>query len=385
MLSITEISNKINQNKKVTFSATILCIIVIFFISSAYSVLVDVPRVIQTEQPFHLVYVDFNNHDNSKKIDELINRENNKLVAHKTMEFLYGRRIIRFGDIENSLELAVISDTNYNSISGENINLRTGETMGITSDLGGKKSEQFPYDKIKLEFGNRSYDFSFLGEERTIPINLGVQPSRFMLMIDSEEFQKIKNDIDASYSGTFHMFNFDDWRSMGPMVSQLKKVLEDMDKKNYDSQGINGTITSNPFKTGSRIEYYHFIKQESSMRLFVVGFMGILFLICMGCVIYFKMITDMEQVKNKYNTLLRVGITNNEFKKVISNELKVIFFTPILLGSFLGYMLIRIATLNSRMEETFSINTLIVIVSFFLFQLLYYLITLRKYYKDIII
>jgi hypothetical protein len=43
-----------------------------------------------------------------------------------------------------------------------------------------------------------------------------------------------------------------------------------------------------------------------------------------------------------------------------------------------------IATLDSRLEGTFSVNTLIVVAAFFLFQLIYYAITQRKYNRDII-
>jgi len=36
------------------------------------------------------------------------------------------------------------------------------------------------------------------------------------------------------------------------------------------------------------------------------------------------------------------------------------------------------------LEGTFSVNTLIVVAAFFLFQLIYYAITQRKYNRDII-
>ncbi len=377
LLTITEISNKVNQNKKVILSATILFIVVIFFISSAYSILVDMPRVTDIEQPFHFAYADFNN--SFKELDEIINKGNVKLKEHKVLDFLYGKRIIDFGKFKDLQELAVISDDNYNKISGKNLSLNVGESFVITSDLGGSKNEQFPYDSLILEFGDKSFNFKFLGEERTVLVNQKVQRSKFIMIIDGEDFNKIKSEVDKGYLGTFHLLNFQEWKNSALIARQLREKIE--------STGVNtnSKIAPGTFNVISKIEYYNSIKKEGSMRLFVVGFLGMLFLICMSCVIYFKMITDTEELRNKYKKLLRVGITKNEFKRVLSNQLKVIFFFPILLGAIIGYLLMHIATLNSRMEKTFALNTVTVIGVFFLFQLIYYLITRKKYYKDTMI
>lgn len=384
LLIVTEICNKINQNNKVIFSATILCIVFIFFVSSAYSILLDIPRVIETEQPFNIVYVDYNKKVNSQKIDELIIENNLKITAHKTLDFLYATRIDSFGETENSSEMAVISDEQYRSITGKSLDLNKSEIAQINSDLAGKVNDQFPYNIVKLEFGEKSFDFKFKGEERAVLINLKVQPSRFMLIVDIDDFNKIKTNVGIRYSGTFNMINFDNWRKTDSIVDELKKQLEVDENKAFSKSDNKDLVAYSAFKISSKIEYYSFVKQESSMRLFIVSFIGVLFLICTSCVIYFKLITDIEQLRIKYNKLSKIGITKSEFRKVISNELKVIFFSPVLLGAFLGYILIRITTLNSRMEEAFSISTLIVISIFFLFQFIYYATTQKKYNSDII-
>ncbi|ODM26221.1 ABC transporter permease [Acetivibrio mesophilus] len=384
ILTITEIRNKVNQNKKVIFSSTILCIVLIFFVSAAYSILAGLPRVIETEQPYHIVYVDPNKRLDMSKIDRLIKGNNLKQAVHKKLDFLYASRIVSFGETETSTEMAVISDEQYRGVTGKSLDVGKGSIMQINSDLASEANNQFPYDTVKLDFGGKSYDFRFVGEERTILINLKVQPSRFMLIVDADDFNEMKDNVDERYFGTFNMLNFDDWKRTGPLVAELKRQLEDEKNKDFSTSENKDSAAYSAFKMVSRIEYYVSVKRESSMRLFIVSFIGILFLICTSCVIYFKLITDIEQLRIKYKKLKKIGITESEFRKVISNELKVVFFTPVLLGAFLGYILIRIATLNTRMEEVFAVNTLVVIFVFFLFQLIYYIITQKRYNREII-
>ena len=384
ILIVTEISNKINQNKKVIFSATILCIVFIFLVSAAYSILIDLPRTVETYQPYHIVYVDYNKDLNWQKIDELIKGNGLDITLHKTLDFLYATRIVSVGESEYSTEMAVISDEQYRRITGKSLDLDKGEILEISSELTGKVNYQFPYDIVKLKFGEKSFDFKFIGEVKEVLINLKVQPSRFMLIVDTDDFNKMKADVGVRYSGRFNMVNFDNWKKTDSVVTELKKQLRVEENKAFSTSNNKDFVAYNAFIIASRIEYYVFAKRESSMRLFIVGFIGILFFICTSCVIYFKLITDIEQIRNKYKKLTKIGITKHEFRRVISNELKVIFFTPILLGAFQGYILMRITTLNSRLEEAFAVNTLIVIAVFFLFQLIYYAITQRKYNIDII-
>ncbi len=362
LLGITEICFKINQNKKIIFVSTILFVVVIFFISAAYSILGDVPEITELEQPYHIGYADFNKSMDAEKVDELIKANKAKLVKHQTIDFLYANRIIHVGISNISSETAVISDEQYSKISGSNIKLERNEVLQLNADVGGSANSKFPFKRLTLKFGDQLLDFKFAGEIKSIFINLKVQPSRFMIIMNNDDFYKVMHEIDKKHIGMFHLMNFEDWEKTGPLVNELKRLNK-----------------SDLFSVASRIEYYVFKRQTAIMRIFIAGFMGLLFLVCIGCVMYFKQITDMERLKDKYRKLRKIGITNSEFKKMNSRELRMIFMMPFFLGAALGIAIMYITTLNSRMERLFLINSIIVVLVFFLFQLIYYILTLRKY------
>lgn len=362
LLGITEICFKINQNKKIIFVSTILFILVIFFISAAYSILGDVPVITELEQPYHIAYADYNKSIDDKRVNELLTGKSAKLIEHKTIDFLYANRIIRIGDSVISSKTAVISEVQYNKIAGDDVKLDLNEVLQINADTGGRVNDRFPYKSIALEFGDKSFDFKFTGEIKNIFINLQVQPTRFAIIMNNGDFNKLISEIDKKYIGTFNLMNFNDWEKTGPIASELKSIYK-----------------SDEFSVASRIEYYAYKRQIAIMRIFIAGFMGLLFLICIGCVMYFRLISDMDQLKAKYGKLMKIGITDKEFKRMISKELRIIFMMPFLLGAAFGTAIMYITTLNSRMEGPFFINSLTVILVFFIFQLIYYTLTLRKY------
>lgn len=368
LLVISDFCFKINQNKKIIFSATILFIMVIFLISAAYSVLADVPRVTELEQPYHIVYADFNNEVDTEKINGLINNSGVRLTEHKFIDFLYAKRINHLRNLDISSEIAIISDDQFSELSGTMVRLGEKESFQINADIGTGINNRFPYDTITLEFGDKKLDFNFRGEIKKIFLNTNLQSSKFMLVISKDDFNQIKSNIDKKYTGVFNLMNFDNWRNTQPIVAGLKEM-----------------VNSKTFTVSSRIEYYDLKLRTNILRVFLVCFVGLLFLVCISCVLYLRMISEIDQLREKFIKLFRIGMKKKEFKKIISGNLKIIFAIPFLLGAVTGIVMMYITTLNSRMESIFFLNTLIVIVAFLFFQISFYTLTQRRYNRYIFI
>lgn len=86
----------------------------------------------------------------------------------------------------------------------------------------------------------------------------------------------------------------------------------------------------------------------------------------------------------KIISLNRIGILQNEIKTLIRKELSITFFTPIIVGGSLGIYFLYIMVSNLGMTELLMSKALVVLLMGFIIQVLLYLISLRKYFKEVV-
>ncbi|MDT2261117.1 hypothetical protein P7H06_18720 [Paenibacillus larvae] len=68
------------------------------------------------------------------------------------------------------------------------------------------------------------------------------------------------------------------------------------------------------------------------IMIFVGTFVGLVFLIATGSIIYFKQLSEANADKAKYNILRKVGVTLKEMKKGIGKQIAFIFVAPLIVG-----------------------------------------------------
>jgi ABC-type antimicrobial peptide transport system permease subunit len=69
---------------------------------------------------------------------------------------------------------------------------------------------------------------------------------------------------------------------------------------------------------------------------FAFGFIGFLFLLSSGVVLYYKIVTDIDEEKDQIGMLKRIGLNNKECRSYLTTHLAILFFTPLLIGITLG-------------------------------------------------
>ncbi|MDW7674536.1 MAG: FtsX-like permease family protein, partial [Bacillota bacterium] len=133
----------------------------------------------------------------------------------------------------------------------------------------------------------------------------------------------------------------------------------------------------------SRVQVFEQLKQQNSFYLFLMSFIGLLFFVTSGSILYFKLNNDIDNTRHKYNILAKIGIGDKEMMGIIAKELKVVFFLPLILGTMLGYAFIWILTVNVSIRAQIMLNTLVIVGVYFIFQSIYYILAKRKYAENI--
>lgn len=69
---------------------------------------------------------------------------------------------------------------------------------------------------------------------------------------------------------------------------------------------------------------------------FAFSFIGFLFLLSSGIVLYYKIVTDIDEEKEQIVILKRIGLNDKECRGYLTTHLAIFFFTPFVIGSVLG-------------------------------------------------
>lgn len=75
--------------------------------------------------------------------------------------------------------------------------------------------------------------------------------------------------------------------------------------------------------------------------MFIVGFLGLTFLITSGCILYFKQMDESEEEKPNYTILRKLGFTQGDLLKGIRMKQIYNFGIPLVIGLFHSYFAVQ--------------------------------------------
>ncbi|MGH4121199.1 ABC transporter permease [Clostridium sp.] len=379
IISITEINHKFNQYKKVLYVVSILSGAAIFFIGLTFSSYISTNEFIENRYPYDIMYMETSTENKlaEEELNVILNNDKTSLEESKAIDFIQ-MELYKMNNIQEyelfSRKTTIYSENEVNKLLLEKIDVEKGHA--ITSK---HSKEVNPWYKekevIKLEDAknNKTYKFDFQQEIYGSLGNYNFNSrydTVFGIILDDEDYNKLLKDNEIC---EFHLFNFKQWKSTESIFSSLTSKL----KKS------NG-ISEEDLKPVSKLLMYDRALEQYGFYLFVMCFIGSLFFISSGVVLYFKIYTDLDDTKIRYKKLFKIGITEYEMKKVISKELKPIFFLPVILGSMLGIGYIAVLFVNFALYKRLLVDSMIVALLYLLLQTIFYFISRKKYFSEVL-
>lgn len=72
--------------------------------------------------------------------------------------------------------------------------------------------------------------------------------------------------------------------------------------------------------------------QDGAVLLFASIFLGVVFILATGCILYFKQITEAMAERPAYGMLKKIGLTKKEARESVRKQVGAIFLMPLLLA-----------------------------------------------------
>lgn len=352
IVSYNNIIFRIKDNNKTLAQAAILiacsltCIMVAFCMSSCFS------SGFENEYPYSIYYTS-ENKDDDKSLDMAINLGNEDvkykttvdLIPYKSNLSMYINDVYlaKYSDVENLLKHGKVKhekDIEKNKPKkGEAILLvdtRVMNAFKINDNL------KISNELIKIN--------------KNIPSNIMGQSTNGTLVLNDNDYEKLKTKLNKKevYFKAITLNNFENTNSIAQYMRENSKSeiysADQFDKTIY--YAINGVY-------------------------FVGCFLALVFTVSLGSIMYFKCIQDASIDKERFNTLRKIGVSQEYINKAVFKQLGIFFILPVIVGSIHGIVAGYAVNSMFNSDHLELIGVSLIIFSFI--YLIFYIISTKKY------
>jgi|SRR5690625_395862 len=123
------------------------------------------------------------------------------------------------------------------------------------------------------------------------------------------------------------------------------------------------------------------IKKGYGPIMFVGLFIGIVFFVSAGSFLYFRLYMDLDDDKQKFSSIAKMGLTDRELGKVIHQQTAILFFAPIVVALIHGG--VALTALSHMFNYSLFQESAYVLGSFLVIQCGYFFVVRSFYTKQI--
>ncbi|RAS82672.1 FtsX-like permease family protein [Priestia endophytica] len=237
--------------------------------------------------------------------------------------------------------------------------LKNGEAYLLPTTLWDQK--QFTAQTYSLTGENHgSLSIKDVASHIMLPNTL--LPSRGVIVSD-KLYEKLSPSKTETYVG-WNTKSFSNTNGVGANISRTG-LVSPSDDKSY-ALAVGGTVLASQ-------------KQIFNTMFFVALLVGIVFFIASGSFLYFRLYADLEYDIRQYNTIARIGLTDQELRTIVTKQLLLLFFVPFMLA--VSHSLFAFKALQSLFSISIAQNMSLVLLSFLAAQIAYFSLIQARYLK----
>ncbi|WP_284642975.1 FtsX-like permease family protein [Paenibacillus silviterrae] len=329
VLSLSSIMFRMKSNALLLTVITTVSALAIGLLSLSYISYYSAEKIAEQSVPAHFA---FTQPDDAERFTESLKA---KGLEHRTTQIDVLRAHVNISDIMESrvegllldpakLTIPVITDTaaGLGNLPADQV-LFTGYNDLLQKFLPLKST-----GTIELSIGQTPMQLSYLGLKKNYVLpryfSDGGQP---IAIVDSSVFERLRKELDPSIQKKSSLYIGVDL--IHPEELEAANVLfHDMGfakNRDYDS----------------RLDISNTQKQNMGLIMFIVGFLGLAFLVTSGCILYFKQMEESEDEKPSYTILRKLGFTQSDLLGGIRAKQLFSFGIPLVVGLVHSYFAVQ--------------------------------------------
>ncbi|MGE7627749.1 FtsX-like permease family protein [Bacillus cereus] len=196
------------------------------------------------------------------------------------------------------------------------------------------------------------------------------------IVISDSLYEKIPNiqpEDGSLVIKTIYGFLVKDWEKTKDVTKKLKTTI--LTKENYTPSYSFESLYLN----------WLLSKQQNGILLIVSVLVGIVFYTFAASLLYFRLYADLEREQKQYEMIAKVGLSRKELKKIVTRQLILMFYLPIILAVI--HSGVAFMALQRLVDFSVLKTSILVFLAFLSIQSVYFLTVrwryLQKLYKTI--
>ncbi|MED0968013.1 ABC transporter permease [Bacillus paramycoides] len=379
MLWISDLASRIRTNINMLFIVAMLSTIAFTMITFLYGVGKFTKLEVTRSSPFPFSYFSYdanpfvNEHLNW--LEQQLQKEN--FSYKKIKADLYETPLKEDEGITGYNDIYAMKQSDYNQLAAsllmKQLFMSDNEAYVITSSAYFTLFSEFEpsYNRKSITLSSTNTTLQVKGYEQA-----GAIPSDFSSQTLILPDAVVNNLPSTTKHVAAYNYKVQNWEKAYKIADDfIQKIKKDRQEFQYE-----GPLIRSYESAGSLYRI-----TSGSAAYFLIGtFLGVIFFIGAGSVLYFRMYTDLTNEQEKYVAISKIGVTDAEMKRSATIQLSILFFVPYVMASihtmFATKMLQDVIDLSLFKEISAVLIIFGVIeIVFFLFIRSFYMQKLSEY------
>jgi putative ABC transport system permease protein len=350
MILFSDLSFRMKDNARTFFLVAMVSTVAFSAIGALYGFQSYLTAGIKITTPNSFTYRAY---DNEKQNVDLIN----KVLKEENIEANQEQMMFNYYEVGGKW-VVIAKESDFNRfaalIGEEKVTIADGQTLVVDYEgVPFGQTEELMQKSIQLKSGENLKPKEFI-HSRALPA------TESYYLVSDKDYQLLPTPTDET--------SYYAWQA----TSGEQHILAAGERLSKDLQ-------RHEFTSGEYLLYE--TNQMYAPILFVGLFIGIVFFVSAGSFLYFRLYMDVEDDKQKFKSISKMGLSENEMKKVLSRQTAILFFAPILVALIHGA--VALTALSHMFEYNLFKESVMVLSVFSVIQIFYYFIVRFYYYRQI--
>ncbi|MEN0589499.1 ABC transporter permease [Kurthia gibsonii] len=345
LLTVSQLLYRIRGNAQTLTIITVLSATTITAGGAVFGLYYNTKSTVQQADPFTYMYVETKNTPKLNQKDEAFKILYTEFDAKELSDAFgpYGKRNYTVMAVDTYNQLARLLDKPTVEVAGK-------EAIIIDPSYDERYSPDYKEKQLDAMKVKQSLRLKDVTKENVLNSSIAYTT----LIVTPDVFKQLQN---TSEKMTVHA-----------VIEPNLTVVEA--KKIQDKMPEDARFSSYPIDVKQNMESVGII-------LFVGSFLGFVFLLATGSIIYFKILTEAEADKGQFMILHKMGISMKSMKQSIAAQVGVIFCVPLLVG--LIHSAVALKAISSVLNMNIFVPVCIWMGIYSVIYAVYYAFTVRAY------
>jgi putative ABC transport system permease protein len=375
MIGTSQLLYRIKSSSRTLATIAVLSATTLTAMGVCASIYYDFQTKQDIKYPFSYAVVLDNKNNIDNKVEKAMEKyPNNKLLNSVDMEFIRLKgKLPNVDTLNNRLrgeqKIYVISESKYNEISSvkgikEKISLKNSNEVILFDPYYMKElMESYTGKNVEINKNNEKTQFEIIDFKADPLINEHILYQ--ILVVKDNIYNKY---YDANNIIHIKAYNIENQKDSEKLTEELEKIV----LNTYPKDNSWGKFSSYYYS-------YRFGLMSSGLLIFIAGFLGLVFLMATGSMIFFKQLSEATDDKERYSLLKKIGVNKKEIRTSIAKQLLFVFVTPLIVGII--HSCVAVSLLKDILNLNLTVPIGISVGAYTLIYMVYYILAVNSYSK----